>query len=347
MGFQGGYLGVDVFFVLSGYLITSILYVEFETLGTIDLLGFYRRRVLRLFPALLVMCAVVGLYTLLVTDLNAGNVGKNMIASLFYVSNWTRAFNVGFPTFLGHTWSLAIEEQYYLIWPVILFLFLKNIMNRRYLFFAVFLLTVVATLNRSYLAQIGASPVRLYNGFDTRYDALLLGSLAAFLINHGQKKDSAKLSISAIRRFWPLALIAIATIMGSFQMEDPFMFHAGFLIVAISSVILVIACLETDQTLLGKALARGPLVYIGKISYSLYLWHYPIFYFLRSEYKLSNNWTMAVGIPICFLIAALSHHFVEKPFLKRRYASNLTGIEKFLPLSFSILCMTIGILFFF
>jgi len=178
-GFQWGYIGVDVFFVISGYLITDTLLKEQAETGCISLLGFYRRRALRLLPALALVCLAVLLFMGLVA--NSWNQAWREIAIVaFYAGNWTRALGTGLPQYLGHTWSLAIEEQFYIRWPALLLAILAlnpTIISSLRLILA---LVIAVTCWRIFLALYGASADRLYNGTDTRADALLIGAALAF-----------------------------------------------------------------------------------------------------------------------------------------------------------------------
>src|SRR5262245_21094061 len=172
-GFHWGYIGVDLFFVLSGYLITSILLREQLRTGQISLLSFYQRRALRLFPALAVLCIVFLAYAFFVLRDPTQGLREIVVVAL-YLSNWTRAAGLNFPEWLGHTWSLAIEEQFYLLWPLVL-LAISAARRPIPLLLAVAGAIVAVSCWRLTLVMHGASTDRLYNGTDTRADALLMG----------------------------------------------------------------------------------------------------------------------------------------------------------------------------
>jgi peptidoglycan/LPS O-acetylase OafA/YrhL len=176
--FRGGFIGVDIFFVLSGFLITSLLVREFNSRQHIDLKNFYVRRILRLVPALVVFLASFASISMLMLDADKArsNIIDTLIA-LFYVTNWSWAFHIHPPEFLAHTWSLAIEEQFYFIWPVLLITLLRLARSHMNVIFSVILLLLSSWLTRIFLAVGGASLDRLYNGLDTRGDELLVGCL--------------------------------------------------------------------------------------------------------------------------------------------------------------------------
>lgn len=169
---QGGYLGVDVFFVLRGFLITTLIVEEFDRAGSVSLKNFYIRRILRLAPALIALLTVYCIVSLVTLSENLAR--KNYLEALItaaYLSNWARAFSIHPPDFLGHTWSLSIEEQFYMLWPILLLGLLRWIRRRSHVVLIAVALALVAGIERVLLAMAGATSERLYNGLDTRADA--------------------------------------------------------------------------------------------------------------------------------------------------------------------------------
>jgi peptidoglycan/LPS O-acetylase OafA/YrhL len=318
-GFKnGGYLGVDVFFVLSGYLITSILLRERNEKGVINLLGFYFRRTLRLAPALIGLCLALVVAMPLVN--NSSQVRIDLLSALGYVANWTRAFDLGTPMYLGHVWSLAIEEQFYLFWPL-LFVAILLWFRQRDAIKIVLLLAAASWSWRALLFIQGTSVNRLYNGTDTRLDALFIGCALALA-----------LSIRGVRSYYPtnrvnfaavVAIPAFVVLYTLFKYDSPFMYLAGFGIVSLSAAALISACVSESDSVLRKAFRVRPLVYIGKISYSLYLWHYPVFLIVWLKWGQADQSLVWLTIPFVFAISAASYHLIEQPCL--RWRATVTG----------------------
>lgn len=294
-----GNVGVDIFFVLSGYLITLILLRDAGQKGSLP--AFYTRRWLRLFPALALLC--LGLFATSFVFDNRHQVEIDIVAALLYVSNWCRAFGSDAASYLGNTWSLAVEEQFYLIWPLI-FLVAIRYGGRKAVLTAAIALFACTFFWRSYLGLHGEDPDRLSNGFDTHCDGLLLGCILANVTNDALKQK--------IATAWQLALgiltLLIATNGWSWETALPINLAAGVLVIAASS----------PTTSFGRTLAWQPLVYIGKISYGLYLWHYPISILLLFQHVPNPAKDITVFVA-AFALASASYHFIEAPILARRY----------------------------
>jgi peptidoglycan/LPS O-acetylase OafA/YrhL len=303
-GFGWGWIGVDLFFVLSGYLITATLLKEHIETGRIAFGSFYRRRALRLFPALALMCG--GFAASAAAFFPQIDWPREVLPVALYYANWTRAADLLMPFYLGHTWSLAIEEQFYLVWPLLLCGIL--LLGRRPLHIIVVLIVAIACW-RIALYVAGATPQRLYNGSDTRADALLIGAALAVMPN---ARPPAWL--------WLPATAVIVGLPARFNWDTGVMVVAGFAAVSLSSAILL-AC-TLSNVALARAIAAAPLVWIGKRSYGLYLYHFPIMVIARQQFHVTA-WPAVATATIggTFVAAALSYRFVEKPFLDRRYAS--------------------------
>jgi peptidoglycan/LPS O-acetylase OafA/YrhL len=315
----GGFIGVDVFFVLSGYLITAILAREFEGRGAISLPRFYARRALRLLPALFLMLAVF-LAVVLTAKLALGNdpfareQGLAALSAGLYFMNWTRAFNLGPEGWLGHTWSLAIEEQFYLLWPWVL-LFVLVRCGRRHAWIAVLLLLVLSTSWRLTLLFSGSSPERVYNGFDTRIDMLLMGCLLALA-------PLRSLQGAAAASWWAPAGLFAGIFLYIPWNTRPLQLW-GYTTIAIAAAWLILAA--TDQGAPGffrKFLAWRPLVYCGRISYGIYLWHYPISCALHER---MGGWRLFLATMATTLgVSSCSWFLLERPLLrlKERFAAS-------------------------
>ena len=337
----GGYFGVDVFFVLSGYLITTLLLGEWRGSGGVGLRAFWGRRARRLLPALFVMLAVVGTVSVLAPRvLGSPGLLGDTLATVGYVANWhfislhTDYFaTVANPSPLQHTWTLAIEEQFYLLWPLILLALVGGFRRlrrpsgaagrrRSALVAGVALAGAVASaLTMAFLTPVGATSVnRSYYGSDTRAQGLLIGAaLAALCLWWGPVRTSAG------RRL--LGTVGLAGALGVLVMwrtvpeSSALTFHGGFALLALATAG-VIACV----TLLGRHPVAGllsvqPLPYLGKISYGMYLWYWPVLLVMTSQRThLQGVALLAARLAVIVGVAALSFHLVESPIHRGRLA---------------------------
>jgi peptidoglycan/LPS O-acetylase OafA/YrhL len=314
LGFSNGTVGVDIFFVLSGFLITSLLLSEHQRSRGLDFRRFYRRRALRLLPAYfatVIVCVAISVIWSVAGTL------RGAVFSLFYVSNWAEALGSKGLGLLDHTWSLSIEEQFYLLCPLGLVLLFKLSPHRylpRVLVFGV--LFVLGTAEAIFLAARGHDNY-VYAATETRAPALLAGCITAMFVFEAQKRGTLLPDIG--RRFrWVglpalVALILIAAV------------HPGSTFVMVSAIrpsvevlsILVILGALYPAGLLRKALANQPAVAVGKVSYGVYLWNFPIFFLLDRHFGLRGNPGIAiVGLIITAIVCTLSYRFIELPFLR-------------------------------
>jgi len=322
----GGFLGVDVFFVLSGFLITSLLLEEFARSGRIDFKRFYIRRARRLLPALLLMLAVVGAAVAFFYRDAAGAFRADAIASLLYVNNWWYIVAdqsyfefIGRPPLLKHLWSLAIEEQFYLVWPVVVLILLKFGKTRAVRWTA--LIGAVASTAWMAILSISngfpelADPSRAYFGTDSHIMGLLIGAALATVWRPGRLSThlapGAKALITAIGVASLLTVVWIFWQVGEFS---GWLYRGGFLLFAIIVAVLVAAAAHPGAPL-GRALGTQPWRYIGQRSYGLYLWHWPVFMVTRPDLDVGVD-----GIPnlilrfgLTFGLAELSYRYVEMP----------------------------------
>lgn len=319
---KGGFLGVDLFFVLSGYLITGLLLAEFEKTRTISLRNFYIRRVLRLGPALaiyLVASLAVTYHTQLISLTRQIWL---IVIALLYSTNWRMAF--GWDPVLDPTaiiWSLSIEEQFYLVWPILLFGCLALKLKRRYIVAGLGLTILAVMLHRYLLFEKGTELTRLYYGTDTRADALLMGCLIAFVpITVVGLATSRWLKFVGVMAAAGLAYFMIASSFG-----DAFLYRGGFTGVALVAGIVILAAVNSPPRILSVALRWSPLRWFGHISYGLYLWHWLVVRNTASLYHL-GYWEPWVRLGMSLGIAATSFYLVERPInkLKRRFAVSPT-----------------------
>ncbi len=305
----GGWVGVDLFFVLSGYLITGVLNREWQALGHVDFAAFTARRSLRIIPALFAMLAVYGLYAWLCTRHPEQRLQAITIAASF-ATNWARAFGNAAEGPLGHTWSLATEEQFYLVWPLALAVF-----GARRVGWTVALLAGVV-LWRATLALGGAGFERTYNGFDTHTDGLLIGALLALAPPGPALRQAAA-------RWVALPLGLLTAVLAAMSYKSAAVQAVGMVMCAAMSAWLIVAALEPGR--LARVLAFAPLRYTGRISYSLYLWHLPIL-LLGPRHVPAGGLGTAVLLGTCYIVAAASYHLVEVPFLALRVPSRGRGV---------------------
>ncbi len=314
----GGFIGVDVFFVLSGYLITRILLDEHDAFGSVNLLHFYGRRILRLAPALLSLLAVIGLAGIVLpSEARAKNLAECVVA-LFYMSNWARALDLFPMDYLAHTWSLSIEEQFYILWPATLAVLARRLGNRGRLLAVVLGTAAAGALVRVTLSFGGASPERLINGLDTRCDALLAGAALALLLSMRPGLLRAPARSAAPAQFLDaFAVLVLAAAL--FRADYRFMNHYRVTMPAVilSSLLLVWAAVRDRPGRLGRFLSIGPLCYVGRISYGLYIWHWPVLRVLSEGGVTGWNYT-AAGIALSLGISALSFHTLESYFLAQQ-----------------------------
>ena len=310
--FPGAFIGVDVFFVLSGYLITASLLAEHDHTGRINIWYFYVRRALRLMPALWIMVPVI---LLLATQLDPPDYFENdfgdAVGALSYATNWIWMAENGRRNLFDHTWSLAIEEQYYLIWAPLLCVLLVRMSARGAL---LLLIAAIGAINlwRLGLFLHGASFWRLYLGFDTRADELLAGAAAAFLVSIA----GARARFRAWLNLFPSAAIAAVgalCVLTHFNLEREGSCIYGPLLSLLTVTIILDVTLRQEGMLAG-ALTLRPVVYLGSISYGVYLWHDPLLHFVAS---FSERWYFR--IPVAFIlapaIAAISYRYLERPAL--------------------------------
>lgn len=317
----GGFLGVDVFFVLSGFLITSLLLHEHGRTGTIDFVRFWLGRVRRLLPAFVVVVLVSLLVVALFSSQDLPSLRGDALASVLYVNNWhqvlaERSYFAAFerPSLLQHFWSLAVEEQFYLLWPPLLLLGLRRLDARRVALIALGG-AVVSVLLMALLYDPNRDPTRVYFGTDTRAFPLLVGVVLAFTwpaMRHARPvSGSARGGLDAIG----LAglLIVLAAVVG-WSDYDPFLYPWGLLIAALGSAMLIASAAHPSSRV-GQALGWAPLVWIGARSYGIYLWHWPVMAMTRPELDVHVTLWVLVPLQIAVTVgcAALSYRYVEMP----------------------------------
>lgn len=325
---KGGFIGVDIFFVLSGYLITNILLTQWEKNQTLQLKQFWLRRFRRLIPAAYVMIVVVVIFSVLFHSEILKNLRGDAIASFFYVSNWWFIFHnvsyfdsFGMPSPLKNLWSLAIEEQFYLIWPVFLLVFLRWVKNPKLLLKIVIGLGLLSAIWMTILYVPGTDPSRVYYGTDTRLFDLLSGCALAFVWPFNRlspnipKRSKAALNIAGTISI--LFFFLITALVSEYQ---PFLYRGGLLFVAIMGVVMI-ATIAHPASYLSKIFSFKPLRWIGTRSYGIYLWHYPIITLTTPVLEIGQPsiWRSILQVAATFIIAELSFRYIETPIRKNGF----------------------------
>lgn len=334
-GMAAGFIGVDVFFVLSGYLITSGLAREIETRGRIDLVRFWTRRLRRLMPAAMLVLIVVTLWAALFAPVYRRHaLGGDIFSTVVYLANWHfmqagSYFNAdGNQSPLLHMWSLAVEEQFYLLWPLLLVCVIalgrrhQNPARRytgagsiRLATTACTALLVLSCLLLWHWSVAGASPDRAYMGTDSKAFEPLLGALVAllatrpginaFFARHARVIGSASIVVM---------IVAFSQLAG----PSPAYFRGGALVFSLATAGLLIAATRAPRWPPARFLAWQPMAYLGRISYGLYLWHWPLAVWLDTHAHFRPG-RAALVVALTILLASLSYHFYEQPILTGRW----------------------------
>lgn len=312
---RGGIVGVDLFFVLSGFLITSLLLAEHQSAGAVSLRAFARRRLLRLVPGLVGMLAGALALALAGKIYRVDEVLSTAGWSLTFTTNW--AMIDGRPVAMGHLWSVALEGQFYLLWSIVMVLAVRA---RRALpvLAAIAVAAIVAVTAWRYV-QVGGDTnlFHMYMSTFTRLDAPLAGALAAVLLAAG-RLDRVRGRVAVAVSVTGLAvLFACAAFVNPF---DRSLYRGIFTVMALGAACAIVGAIQAPPGALGRVLGARPLVAAGVISYSLYLWHLPVFEYLARETPGWTPWLRSlVGVVVSLVAATFSYRCIERPFLRRRY----------------------------
>jgi peptidoglycan/LPS O-acetylase OafA/YrhL len=323
---RGGFVGVDVFFVLSGFLISSLLLREFDETGQLVIKRFYLRRAMRLFPALgLVLVSLMVIGFAIFNRAQIVYCLQDVIIAIIYMTNWARVFNFHTFSMIGHCWSLSIEEQFYLIWPVLFFGLLRRQPKRRLLAKGILALGLILWGIRMLLALNGVYLYSLFHNSILRADALLAGCALAVVSSSPPLGNEFHTPLRKLLTYLaPLALAAICFEACLTVNSAPPYYLWGQGLVEIASVLLIQDLLGNPGSFIRWIFTRRWLVWIGSISYGLYLWHYPIFMIMQVR-GVQVLWIRILGTALAFLAAALSYRWLEAPILRRRPAPTTSG----------------------
>jgi peptidoglycan/LPS O-acetylase OafA/YrhL len=331
---EGGFLGVDLFFVLSGFLITGLLLTEHSGRGSVDLRRFWERRARRLLPALFVM--LVGISVLLLTlasDAERIRVRGDGLATLGYVANWHRMVSTigywdifGMPSPLDHTWSLAIEEQFYVLWPLVAALVLGFGAARAARSTGVRRLGLVAVVGAAAsfallaVTWVPGDTNRAYYATDTRIGPTLLGCALAVVVSRRLRREvppARWVEAAALAALGWMAVCALAI-----DGQGYSYYEGGLVSFAVGSVVVIFAVTGGPLGALGRTLAWRPLRWLGTVSYGVYLWHWPVIVFLTSKRAHFGGWPLdGLRVAVTLAVAALSFRYVERPIRR----GNLSG----------------------
>lgn len=318
--YPGAIIFMDTFFLMSSYLITSLLIKDQDNAGKVNFRRFYDRRIRRLFPALLAMLVV---YTAVVLWLGRpqDKEFRAIGATLFYFMNWARAFEWPMSPYLGHAWSLSIEEQFYALWPLAFAVLMRRSGRPLRLAGALTLLAVASAAWRCWLATQDASFARLYNGTDVRLDGLCLGAALAFY-RRSQTQAGVPLLPPALRSGLALAAPVVALVLFAWGFSASYYDRNWYLwqsqVCMVLSLLLVAGLVLCDRTVLHPLLEARFTVFLGRICYGLYIWHHPIFLIMEDHLKLDLQTRVLVGLPLTFAVAIISYHLIELPFMTRK-----------------------------
>ncbi len=339
--FSAGFLGVDLFFVLSGFLITSQLLREFARDGTISLREFYVRRARRLMPAVIALLLLVVLAVEVFAPDAIHRTRADVLPAVFYFSNWWQVFSEqsyfeisGRPALLQHLWSLAIEEQFYIVWPLALLALLRHGQRDRIHPISLGLM-LLSGCWMTYLSVMrgypdAADPSRVYLGTDTHAFGLFAGAALAALWDPRAQRlaETASESSAELRSASPwgqspatridwlgmTALVLLLLAMWLTGEASPVLYRGGFIAFVLLSALLLFAATQSEGTL-PRWLSARPLAWLGKRSYALYLWHWPVFVLLRPDFELPDQPLLqaAIRLALTGVAAELSYRYVEQP----------------------------------
>ena len=334
--FPGGFLGVNVFFVLSGYLITDLLTAHWNQYGRLDLRGFWARRARRLLPALAVLLVVVTAATAVIEPAQLAALRSALLAAVTYSSNWWQALahqsyfaRFGPPPPLQHLWSLAIEEQFYLVWPLLLIVILKTCRSRHLRAGLAWSGAALSALAMALVYVPGGDPSRVYYGTDTHASALFIGSALALTwplrrlgpLGGLETRDGDRTRIPDALGLAGIAVLAWA--MGHFAGTDRVLYPAGLLVAALAAGGVVLAA--ASPGLVGWALGRSVLRWIGIRSYGIYLWHWPVIALATAAFPQQRpaDWIWLPEAAISVGLAAASWRWVEEPIIRNGFRTTV------------------------
>jgi peptidoglycan/LPS O-acetylase OafA/YrhL/lysophospholipase L1-like esterase len=320
----GGLLGVGLFFTLSGYLITDLLLSKWVSTGRLHLGNFWARRARRLLPALFVMLIVVTAWVTLFGRSHLASLRGAVAAAATYSSNWylivvNQSYFARFapPQPLDHLWSLAVEEQFYLLWPWLLLLGLLCVRRRGasgvpWLALPTLALAAASAVGMYLLYHPAVDPTRVYEGTDTRASGLLIGAALAMLWPSSRAARAGRMTTRLLDLPAAAGLAVIALMIWRVGQYSPFLYKGGLIVLSVATAA-VVAAVACPASLVGTALGWRPLRWIGVRSYGIYLWHYPVIVLTTPPNATENLARVAAQVAATIALAALSWRYVEEP----------------------------------
>jgi peptidoglycan/LPS O-acetylase OafA/YrhL len=311
---RGGFLGVDVFFVLSGYLITSLLVVEYTRAGRIGLRSFWFRRVRRLLPALTVALLLLALYAATEPAAQRAGLRGDAFFTLIYAQNWRAVWTHGTTAFtpLSHTWSLSIEEQWYLVWPIALGAGLRLTKLRVRVVLAIVIALAIASAVWMGVLYSAFDRSRAHYGTDTRAQALLVGAALALVFGHDRMFTNRATRYGVEAAGWSSAAYLGYQLVWA-RGTDSFLYHGGFFLVAVATAFVIAAATRCDGPL-RRVLSWKPLVLLGLISYGVYLYHLPLFELMTpTRVGMTGAPLFIFRTAATLLVSYVSFRYLERP----------------------------------
>lgn len=333
---DGGFLGVTVFFVLSGYLITDILVKEWDRTGTINFKTFWIKRFRRLIPALLVMLILVGTWITIFQRSFLSGLRGEMLAAFTYFSNWYYVFQdhsyftkFAPPSPLQHMWSLAVEEQFYIIWPIIMILLLKFLPSKGKIAGIILLLSFVSAEMMAYFFTPDVDPSRVYYGTDTRAFSLLIGAALAIVWPSAKLTANVTPDLKKLLNILGIVSFIALIIMMIFIKEDGIFLYYGGMYLASAVTAILIAVIVHPASSIGAFFSFKPLLWVGVRSYAIYIWHFPIIVLLGIAVKTDtiSLSKLLLALALTFILAALSWKFIEEPIRRGKWKQWLKDLK--------------------
>lgn len=322
LNLRGGFLGVESFFVLSGFLITALLLAEWRRQGRVSLTGFWLRRARRLLPALFLLLAATLLYTIVALPWKTAEVRGDVVAALGYVTNWHLVFSQQSyfdaavrPPLLRHLWSLAVEEQFYLLWPLLFSAGMRYVRAKGLLLLTLAMAAASVAL-MALLYRPGADPSRVYYGTDTRAAGLLLGAALALAWTPERRPGDRTRGVGRILDL--AGLLGLGGLIAAYfrvYEQQTSLYRGGFALVALCTAVVIMAITHPDARLTPAALGWQPLRWIGLRSYGIYLWYWPVFQVTRPYLDVPlRGWPLLLlRLAIIGVLVEFSYRWIELP----------------------------------
>lgn len=332
----GGYLGVDVFFVISGFLITTLLLRERRSGGETDLVGFWRRRVRRLIPALVIVVVTSIAVARIVSGGLLVNIHRQVLGAMTFSTNWVEIiaggdyFDQTAPSLFLTFWSLAVEEQFYLVWPavfVVMVAVMEHSGRRRFQLWPIpLVLAVGSAVLMGLMYSSTGSASRVYYGTDTHSFGIMMGVSLAFAFSGPTRPMSTEWWARSRQWLGPVALGGLVPMMLLLDSESSFAYRGGIVLASVLTLVIV-AVMPGEETLLVRLFHLRPLVWVGERSYGIYLWHWPVLLIVTAALpptapgELLSPWVALVVLVITFGLSELSFRFVEVKVIKGGFAA--------------------------